>query len=144
MASLPPSSKSEQQHEQESQYERLTRKFREEPFVPLGILATCTALFGASVALRKGNQRNANRYFRWRIYAQGFTVLAMVAGSVYYGDARAETKALKNEAERVKSKEARDRWLAVRPPQTSLSFDSVSCAQTYMCSRERQEKEARD
>lgn len=113
MNSLPPSSKSEQQHEQESQYERLTRKFKEEPFVPLGILATCTALFGASVALRKGNQNNANKFFRWRIYAQGFTVAAMVAGSVYYGDTRVEAKRAKDAAEKVKAREARDRWLAV-------------------------------
>lgn len=116
MNSLPPSSKSEQQFEQESQYERLTRKFKEEPFVPVGILATCTALFGASVALRRGHQSSANKFFRWRIYAQGFTVLAMVGGSVYYGDTRAEAKQLKNEAEKVKAREARDRWLAVRIP----------------------------
>lgn len=81
--------------------------------MPIGILATCTALFGASVALRKGHQQNANKFFRWRIYAQGFTVLAMVAGSVYYGDTRAEAKQVKAENERIKAREARDRWLAV-------------------------------
>lgn len=110
---LPPSSKTEQEHESESQYERLTRKFKEEPLVPIGILGTCVALFGASVAIRKGNQQNANKYFRWRIYAQGFTVLAMVAGSVYYGDTRAEAKTTKQETEKVKARAARDRWLAV-------------------------------
>ena len=113
MNSLPPSSTSEQQFEDNTQYQRLTRKFKEEPLVPIGILATCTALFGASVALRKGNQSSANKFFRWRIYAQGFTVLAMVAGSVYYGDTRAEAKQLKDENEKRKALEARDRWLAV-------------------------------
>lgn len=116
MNSLPPSSTTEQQFEDASQYERLTRKFKEEPFVPIGIFATCTALFGASVALRRGNQNSANKFFRWRIYAQGFTVLAMVAGSVYYGDTRAEAKVLKDERERQKATEARDRWLAVSSP----------------------------
>ena len=110
---LPPSSKTELDHESESQYQRLTRKFKEEPLVPLGILGTCAALFAASVSIRRGNQGSANKYFRWRIYAQGFTVLAMVGGSVYYGDTRAEAKQVKQEQERIKAREARDRWLAV-------------------------------
>lgn len=114
MSGLPPSSKSESEHDAESQYERLTRKFKEEPLVPIGILGTCAALFGASVAIRKGNQQNANRYFRWRIYAQGFTVLAMVAGSVYYGDTRVQAKQIKQEQEKAKARVARDKWLAVR------------------------------
>ncbi|BFZ53339.1 hypothetical protein PYCC9005_000362 [Savitreella phatthalungensis] len=112
MASLPPSSKSPEEVVQESKYERLTRKFRQEPLVPVGLVATCAALFGASVAIRKGNQNSANKYFRWRIYAQGFTVVAMVAGSVFYGEARAEEKQKKQEAERLKSQQARERWLA--------------------------------
>ncbi|CCG82361.1 Altered inheritance of mitochondria protein 31, mitochondrial [Taphrina deformans PYCC 5710] len=112
MNALPPSSKTEQQVSDESSYERATRKIREEPLVPVGILATCVTLFGASVALRRGNQGSANKFFRWRIYAQGFTVAAMVAGSVYYGDTRVEAKREKEERERVRAVEARDRWLA--------------------------------
>ena len=112
MATLPPSSKPATEMDDESKYERLTRKFRQEPLVPLGILATCGALLGASVALRSGNQRSANKYFRWRIYAQGFTVLAMVAGSVYFGDVRKADRLRKEERERDKAKVARDRWLA--------------------------------
>lgn len=113
MSGLPPSSVSDDQYEAESQYERLTRKFREEPLVPIGIVGTCAALFAASVAIRRGDQKRTNQFFRWRIYAQGFTVLAMVSGSVYYGDTRKDAKKIKDEKERIKAIEARDRWLAV-------------------------------
>lgn len=111
MSMFPPSSKSDEAEFAESTYERMTRKFKEEPAVPVGIAATCVALFAASVALRKGNQQSANKYFRWRVYAQGFTVLAMVAGSAWYGETRKENKIKKDAAEKIKAQAARDRWL---------------------------------
>ena len=60
--------------------QKLTRRLREEPLIPLGCLLTCWALLGASRAMKAGDHNTTNRMFRRRIYAQGFTIAAMAAG----------------------------------------------------------------
>ncbi|KAF1803514.1 hypoxia induced protein conserved region-domain-containing protein [Mucor lusitanicus] len=68
----------------ESPMERIKRKSREEPFVPAGVALTCFALVAATVGIKTGNRAYANNMFRLRVAAQGFTVIAMVGGSLYY------------------------------------------------------------
>ncbi|KAG0737580.1 hypothetical protein G6F57_004629 [Rhizopus arrhizus] len=68
----------------ETQLDKMKRKCREEPFVPAGVALTCFALIAATVGLKMGNRAYANNMFRLRVAAQGFTVLAMVGGSIYY------------------------------------------------------------
>ncbi|KAL1934200.1 hypothetical protein VTP01DRAFT_6382 [Rhizomucor pusillus] len=70
--------------EGESAWDRMKRKSREEPLVPAGVALTCFALIAATVGLKTGNRAYANNMFRLRVAAQGFTVLAMVGGSLYY------------------------------------------------------------
>ncbi|KAL8278993.1 hypothetical protein RQP46_008662 [Phenoliferia psychrophenolica] len=83
-----------------STWDRFSRKFIEEPLVPIGILATCIALGGATSALQKGNRTQFNKFLRYRVAAQGVTVVAALGGSVFY---QQERKAL-----REQEKEARD------------------------------------
>ncbi|KAI9273592.1 hypoxia induced protein conserved region-domain-containing protein [Sporodiniella umbellata] len=71
--------------EGETAGDKLMRKFKQEPFVPAGVALTCFALVAATVGLKMGNRAYANNMFRLRVAAQGFTVLAMVGGSIYYG-----------------------------------------------------------
>lgn len=42
-------------------------KCKSQPFVPLGILATCAALIGATGSLRSGNRVQFNKYLRMRV-----------------------------------------------------------------------------
>ncbi|KAK0522301.1 Respiratory supercomplex factor 1, mitochondrial [Tilletia horrida] len=64
--------------------DKLFRKLKEQPLVPIGSLLTCAALIAASHQLRKGNRTEFNRALRWRVGFQGLTVVAAVAGSLYY------------------------------------------------------------
>jgi hypothetical protein len=65
--------------------DKLARKAREQPLVPIGIILTCGALHMSARAIRSGNSQLANRMFYWRVGLQGFTVAALVIGGYFYG-----------------------------------------------------------
>lgn len=87
--------------EVETWQQKFMRRFKEEPFVPIGMsfllcvqckllnwlvptgtALTCFALFMASRKLgKKGESKSLNRWFRARIIFQGATIGAIVAGS---------------------------------------------------------------
>ncbi|KAI0058331.1 hypothetical protein BV25DRAFT_1762283, partial [Artomyces pyxidatus] len=71
----------------ETYREKATRKFKQQPLVPLGALATTVALIVAMTKMRKGKAQSFNNWLRVRILAQGLTVAAVVAGSWAYGSA---------------------------------------------------------
>jgi len=58
-----------------------------------------------------GDKNKTNRMFRRRIYAQGFTILAMVAGSAYWESDRSKRKQFGDLLEEQKRKEKRDAWI---------------------------------
>ncbi|KAL5630964.1 hypothetical protein BROUX41_000836 [Berkeleyomyces rouxiae] len=91
--------------------QKVWRKLREEPLIPLGCFATVFAFTGAYRALRRGDSQSANRMFRYRVGAQGFTVLAMIAGSIYYSRDRERTAELRRLEEQQNAEEKRARWL---------------------------------
>ncbi|KKF94676.1 Respiratory supercomplex factor 1, mitochondrial [Ceratocystis fimbriata CBS 114723] len=91
--------------------QKVWRKLREEPLIPLGCFATVFAFTGAYRALRRGDSKGANRMFRYRVGAQGFTVLAMIAGSIYYSRDRERTAELRRLEEQQNAEEKRARWL---------------------------------
>ncbi|KAK5992503.1 Respiratory supercomplex factor 1 [Cladobotryum mycophilum] len=95
----------------EKPMQKVMRKLREEPLVPLGIGLTVFAFVNAYRALRRGDSRQANRMFRARVAAQGFTVIAMVAGSMYYQKDREKTKELRKLQEEKDAEEKRQKWL---------------------------------
>lgn len=72
---------------------------------------TVLAFVNAYRALRKGDSRQANKMFRARIAAQGFTVVAMVAGSMYYSKDREKTKELRKLKEERDAEEKRQKWI---------------------------------
>src|ERR1700761_9737078 len=97
---------------EESRFQKLWRKLRQEPLIPLGCAATCYALYMATKSIRAGDHHQTNRMFRARIYAQGFTLIALVAGSIFYKDERFKRKAFEAKIEEKKQAEKRDKWLA--------------------------------
>jgi hypothetical protein len=77
----------------------------------LGTGLTCWALYNAGRAIRKGDSKRANVMFRRRIYAQAFTIAAMVAGSYYWESDRTKRKEYdKLQAEKVRI-EKRNAWI---------------------------------
>lgn len=72
---------------------------------------TIFAFVGAYRALRRGDSKQANRMFRARVLAQGFTVLAMLAGSLYYSRDREKTKELRQLQEQRDAEEKRQKWI---------------------------------
>lgn len=76
---------------------------------PSGILVTCTALLAATRALRTGNRTQFNRWLRIRVAAQGFTVVACVAGSLYYGQ-QARTQAAKEAELQERLEQEKKAW----------------------------------
>ena len=61
--------------------------------------------------MRSGDKHRTNRMFRRRIYAQGFTILAMVAGSAYWETDRSKRKQFDELTEEKRRKEKRDAWI---------------------------------
>jgi hypothetical protein len=78
----------------------------------MGCLLTVFALVGATRAMRSNDHARANIMFRRRIYAQAFTIAAIVVGSSYWQkdrEKRKEFDAVEKERLRI---EKREKWLA--------------------------------
>lgn len=114
MSGIPlPSSLPDADKPRESLGEKLLRKSKEQPLVPLGATLTCAALYLASRALRKGDARLANRMFFWRVGFQGFTLAALIGGTWYFGDTDVGGfRGTPQEMVRKKSKEREQLWIA--------------------------------
>lgn len=61
--------------------------------------------------MRAGDSAEMNRMFRARIYAQAFTLVALVAGGMYYKTERKQRREFDQAVEERKSQEKRDSWL---------------------------------
>ncbi|RMX80030.1 hypothetical protein D0869_07861 [Hortaea werneckii] len=96
---------------EESRWAKLQRRIKEEPLIPLGCALTCWALIEATRSIRTGDKHRTNRMFRRRIYAQGFTVLAMVLGSAYWESDRKKRGEYNDLLEDKKKKEKHEAWL---------------------------------
>ena len=62
-------------------------------------------------SIKSGDKYRTNRMFRRRIYAQGFTILAMVAGSAYYEGDRSKRKEFEGAIAEKQKKERHESWL---------------------------------
>ncbi|XP_053180011.1 HIG1 domain family member 2A, mitochondrial [Scomber japonicus] len=60
--------------------EKFLRKTKENPFVPIGCLGTAGALIYGLRAFHQGKTRQSQLSMRGRIFAQGFTVVAIIVG----------------------------------------------------------------
>lgn len=61
--------------------------------------------------MRAGDSKEMNRMMRARIYAQGFTLLVVVAGGYYYGAERAQERELNKALEEKKQQAKKEAWL---------------------------------
>jgi hypothetical protein len=69
------------------------------------------ALLGASRSIRAGDHNRTNRMFRARILAQGFTLVAMVAGSMYWQTDRQKRKEFEGAVAERKAREKNEAWI---------------------------------
>jgi hypothetical protein len=64
----------------ETPREKLVRKVKENPFVPLGVVGTTACLVMGLFKFVKADSAGSQKMMRGRIAAQGFTVIAVVIG----------------------------------------------------------------
>jgi len=62
--------------------------------------------------MRRNDHQRANIMFRRRIYAQFFTIAAIVAGSAYWSKDREKRKELERVENERKAAERKEKWLA--------------------------------
>ncbi|QIW97898.1 hypothetical protein AMS68_003416 [Peltaster fructicola] len=96
---------------EESRMTKLKRRVFEEPLIPLGCALTVWALIEATKSIRAGDKVRTNQMFRRRVYAQGFTLLAFVAGSFYWEGDRAKRRQYDELSEEKRKQERREAWL---------------------------------
>ncbi|EAU34459.1 conserved hypothetical protein [Aspergillus terreus NIH2624] len=108
---LPSSFEDNPQFEEETGLQKFRRRLKEEPLIPLGCAATCYALYRAYRSMKAGDSVEMNRMFRARIYAQAFTLVAVVAGGMYFKTERQQRREFEKAVEERKSQEKRDAWL---------------------------------
>ncbi|KAL4869413.1 hypothetical protein BDV12DRAFT_167725 [Aspergillus spectabilis] len=108
---LPSSFEGNPHFEEESPLQKFRRRLKEEPWVPVGCAATCYALYRAYRSMRAGDSVEMNRMFRARIYAQAFTLVAVVAGGLYYKAERTQRREFEQAREVQRGQEKRDAWL---------------------------------
>lgn len=61
--------------------------------------------------MKAGDSVEMNKMFRARIYAQFFTLVAVVAGGMYYKTERQQRREFEKMVEQRKAQEKRDAWL---------------------------------
>ncbi|XP_059619300.1 HIG1 domain family member 2A, mitochondrial [Phlebotomus argentipes] len=66
----------------ETVLEKMKRKTRENPLVPMGCAVTLTALGLGLYSFRRGDKKTAQIMMRTRVIAQGFTITALLVGVV--------------------------------------------------------------
>jgi hypothetical protein len=91
--------------------EKIWRRLREEPLIPLGCGLTVWAIVGATRSMRKGDHKMTNLYFRRRLYAQAFTIAVLVAGNMYWQKDRVKRKEYEKMVAEKQAMEKRERWL---------------------------------
>ncbi|KAF9699261.1 hypothetical protein EKO04_003203 [Ascochyta lentis] len=95
----------------ENTLDKMWRRFREEPLIPLGCGLTVWAIVGATRSMRKGDHKMTNLYFRRRLYAQGFTIAVLVAGNLYWQKDRVKRKDYEKQVAEKERMDKRERWL---------------------------------
>lgn len=69
------------------------------------------AFVGAARSIKKGDSVRANIMFRRRLYAQSFTIVVMVLGSMYWKPERLRRKDFEKTIAEEKAKVKRDAWI---------------------------------
>ncbi|KAG8533019.1 uncharacterized protein KY384_001802 [Bacidia gigantensis] len=130
-APLPSSFDQDADFHNEKRLHKFTRRLKEEPLIPVaipGCALTVWALQNAVRSSRSGDSSRTNQYFRYRLYAQSFTIVAMLGGSFYYNAdrlKRGEYVKLKKEQDKQAKKDAWIRELEARDAEDHLWREKV-------------------
>ncbi|KAK4195248.1 hypoxia induced protein conserved region-domain-containing protein [Triangularia verruculosa] len=108
---LPSSFDSNDDFYNENGFRKVLRRLKEEPLVPIGCLLTVAAFTNAYRAMRRGDHAKVQKMFRARVAAQGFTVLAMVAGGIYYQADRHKQRELWKLQQQKDAEEKHQKWI---------------------------------
>ncbi|KAK0713869.1 hypoxia induced protein conserved region-domain-containing protein [Lasiosphaeria miniovina] len=109
--SMPSSFDDDEQFYKESGLQQVIKKLKREPLIPIGCLLTVAAFTGAYRASRRGDHHQVQRMFRARIAAQGFTIVAIVAGGIYYSEDRERKKEFRKQQHLQESEDKRKKWI---------------------------------
>jgi len=91
--------------------QKVVRRLKEEPLIPLGCILTVVAFTNAYRATRRGDHAQVQKMFRARVAAQAFTVVAIVAGGAYYQQDRQKQKEVWKQKEQQEAEEKRQKWI---------------------------------
>lgn len=91
--------------------ERMKFYCKQQPLVPAGVAATVAAVAMAGASVRTGDRATAQQWYRWRVMAQGFTVLALVVGGLVFRPATKEQRVEYEELARQKAKVREQMWI---------------------------------
>ncbi|KAI0377572.1 hypoxia induced protein conserved region-domain-containing protein [Hypomontagnella monticulosa] len=142
-----PSSFDQDKEYNETATQKIGRKLREEPLIPLGTLLTTLAIYNAWRAMRRGDHAQVQRMFRARIGAQAFTVMAMVAGGAYYGADREKRRELVKLEAQQRAEERHQKWLKeleVRDEEEKQLKAAMKRRQDRVQQRKAEEEERKD
>jgi hypothetical protein len=68
--------------ENENKMEKLKQLSKKNPFVPIGCLITVGILMNGIFAMKNGDRAKSQRMMRYRVGAQGITILAVLGGTM--------------------------------------------------------------
>ncbi|KAF7582544.1 Respiratory supercomplex factor 1, mitochondrial [Clavispora lusitaniae] len=91
--------------------QKIAYRSKQQPLVPLGTLLTTAAVVLAAKSLKQGRKKDTQRYFRYRVGFQAFTLVALVIGGMYYQKESAEQKQTREDKLREKAKLREQLWI---------------------------------
>ncbi|CEP22403.1 hypothetical protein BN1211_2761 [Cyberlindnera jadinii] len=111
MSRVPSSFDDQNEYRQLDFIQKCVKNCKEQPLVPLGTLATTVAVILAAKSLRIGNRPGAQKWFRYRVAFQGFTIAALVVGGLVYGRGTEQARKTREEELREKAKLREKLWI---------------------------------